>query len=104
MALFDFPATASGQVMHSLRMLEERIWALEFSKRELEFLHEQNSSLFQQFKDYVSLNLGEAMESFKHALKQVEHFHRLLIILREKIHLGQILQDSIFNVEIVFVM
>lgn len=48
----------------------------------------------QQLKDYVSVNLGPVVESFENVLQQVEHFRRQLIVSREQICLGQIVQYS----------
>lgn len=67
-------------MMHLSRMLEERIRALEPAWKYLEFLREKNDSLAQQMKDFVSVNLGEIVESSENVLQQVDHFYRPLII------------------------
>lgn len=79
-------------MMHQSRTLEERIKALEFSQREVEFLCSQNASLDQKLKDSTSMTLGYVVESFENVMQQVEYFHRLLVVTREEICLGQVVQ------------
>lgn len=73
-------------------MMERKTEVVDSAQKELEFLHGQNASLTQKWKQCSSSSIVEVIESFENALQQVEHFHLLLIISREQICPNRILQ------------
>lgn len=69
-------------------MIEKNTEALDFSQKELEFLHCPNASLTQKLKECTSVSLGEVTGSFENMVQRVEHFHSSLVVSREHIRSG----------------
>lgn len=62
LAPFKITRTFGNHTIHLSRGLEERNWAFESARGELEFLRGQNASLVQQLKEFASMNHEEFVE------------------------------------------